>query len=113
MTPRRVPKMTMLRNNTRNLVEAIWADKWPRQGAVVDFGLRSQAHCEALYYGVRDAQIMPEQLDAALGRGEALTTLVRSARSNPHRDIQYRTNWGDLREEGGSDEWVSNRTNGA
>jgi hypothetical protein len=56
---------------------------------------------------------MPEQLDAALGRGEALTTLVRSARSNPHRDIQYRTNWGDLREEGGSDEWVSNRTNGA
>jgi hypothetical protein len=90
-----------LRDTTRNLIEAIWADEWPRNGAIVDFGLRSQAHYEAIYYGVRDGQITPEQIDAALGRGEALTTLARSARSNPHRQIAFRTDWDILREEDG------------
>ena len=88
-----------LRDTTRNLIEAIWADEWPRNGAIVDFGLRSQAHFEAIYYGVRDGQITPEQLDAALGQGKALTALARSARSNPHRQIVFRTDWDDLREE--------------
>ena len=43
----------LLRNTTRNLLEAIWADEWPRNAAVIDFGLRSQEHYEALYYGIR------------------------------------------------------------
>jgi hypothetical protein len=90
-----------LRDTTRNLIEAIWADEWPRNGAIVDLGLRSQAHFEAIYYGVRDGQITPEQLDAALGQGKALTALARSARSNPHREIAFRTDWDDLREEDG------------
>ena len=77
----------LLRDTTRNLLEAIWADEWPRIGAVVDFGLRSQEHYEALYYGVRAGEIGPEALDAALGKGEELTALARSARSNPHRGI--------------------------
>jgi hypothetical protein len=93
------PTMTAIRNTTQNLVEAIWADEWPRNGAIVDFGLRSQEHYEALYYGVREKQITPEQLDEALGRGEALTALARAARSNPHRAITFRTDWDDLREE--------------
>lgn len=88
-----------LRNTTQNLIEAIWADEWPRNGAIVDFGLKSQAHYEALYYGVREGQITPEQLDAALGKGEELTALARAARSNPHRQIAFRTDWDDLCEE--------------
>jgi hypothetical protein len=91
--------MTAIRNTTRNLVEAIWADEWPRNGAIVDFGLTSQAHYEALYYGLRDGQITPGQLDDALGRGEALTALARAARSNPHHGITFRTDWDALREE--------------
>jgi hypothetical protein len=91
--------MTEIRNTKRNLVEAIWAVEWPRRGAVVDFGLASQAHYEALYYGVRDGQITPGQLDAALRRGEALTVLARSARRNPHRHIVFRTDWDAIREE--------------
>ena len=92
-----------LKDTTRNLIEAIWADEWPRNGAIVDFGLKSQAHYEALYYGVRDGQITPEQLDRALGRGEELTALARSARSNPHREILFRTDWDDLRAEDAPD----------
>ncbi len=84
------------RDTTRNLVEAIWADEWPRNGGIVDFGLRTQAHYESLYYGVREGQITPGQLDAALGQGEALTAPARAARSNPHRDIRFRTDWDDL-----------------
>jgi hypothetical protein len=91
--------MTSIRDTTRNLVEAIWADEWPRNRAIVDFGIKSQAHYEALYFGLRDGRITPEQLDEALGKGEALTALARSARSNPHRGIVFRTDWDDLREE--------------
>ena len=91
--------MTAIRDTTRNLVEAIRADEWPRNGALVDFGIRSQEHYEALYYGVRDGQITPEQLDAALGKGDALTALARSARGNPHREIAFRTDWDAIREE--------------
>jgi hypothetical protein len=97
------PMMTAIRDITRNLVEAIWADEWPRNAAIVDFGLRSQEHYEALYYGVRDGQISAEALDAAWGRGEALTALARAARSNPHREIAFRTDWDELRDEDGPD----------
>ena len=85
-----------LNNRTRNLLEAIWADEWPRSAAVVDFGLRSQEHYEALYYGVRSREIGPQALDAALGRGRELTALARSARSNPHRGIVFCTDWDEL-----------------
>jgi hypothetical protein len=87
------------RDTTRNLVESIWLDVWPRSGAIVDFGLKSQEHYEALYYPVREGEITAEALDAALGKGEKLTALARSARSNPHRDIEFRTDWDFLRPE--------------
>jgi hypothetical protein len=82
-----------VRDTTRNLIEAIGLDTWPRSGAIVDFGLKSQEHYEALYYTVRNGEITPEQLDAALGKGAELTALARSARSNPHRDIEFSTDW--------------------
>ena len=65
-----------LRDTTPNLVEAILLDVWPRRAAIVDFGLKSQEHYEALYYPLREGEITPEQLDAALGKGEKLTALV-------------------------------------
>jgi hypothetical protein len=40
--------------------------------------------------------ITPEQLDAALGHGRKLTELVNSARHNPHKGIEFRTDWDDL-----------------
>lgn len=85
-----------VRDTTRNLVEAIWLDAWPRSGAIVDFGLKSQEHYEALYYPVRNGEITPEALDAALGKAEKLTALARSAPSNPHREIEFHTDWDDL-----------------
>ncbi len=83
-------------DTTRNLVESIMLDMWPRRGAIVDFGLKSQEHYEALYYPIREGEITPEQLDAALGKGDALTALARSARSNPHGEVTFRTDWDEL-----------------
>ncbi len=77
-----------IRDTTRNLVESLMLDVWPRAGAIVDFGLKSQEHYEALYYPVREGEISPEQLDAALGKGEKLTVLgaqpgaIPTSRSN-------------------------------
>ena len=88
-----------VRDTTRNLVDSILLDAWPRSGAIVDFGLKSQEHYESLYYPVREGEITAEQLDAALGNGKKLTALARSARSNPHRDIEFSTDWDDLLEE--------------
>jgi hypothetical protein len=79
---------------TRNLIEAILLDMWPTHpAAIVDFGLDSQKHYEALYYPLRDGGIMPQALDDALGDGEKLTVLTRSAESNPHQDIVFSTSW--------------------
>jgi hypothetical protein len=86
-----------IRDTTRNLVESLMFDVWPRSGAIVDFGLKSQEHYEALYYPVRAGEITPEQLDAALGKGDQLTALAREARSNPHKEVSFRTDWDDLR----------------
>jgi hypothetical protein len=78
---------------TKNLVEAIMLDVWPRTAAVIDFGLDSRRHYEALYYPVREGEITPRQLDVALGKGPELTQLVRAAPSNPHKDIEFVTSW--------------------
>ena len=80
-----------IRDTTRDLIQAILFDTWPHSEAIADFGLTSQAHYEALYYPVRNREITAEALDAALGKGNELTALVRSAPSNPHRDITFGT----------------------
>jgi len=79
----------MVRPTTQTLIDSINLDMWPRTAAIVDFGLDTQQHYEALYYPIRRNEISPEQLDAALGNGEALTELVRNAPSNPHKDIVF------------------------
>jgi hypothetical protein len=80
-------QLANVRDTTRDVVESIHFDRWPSAGAVVDFGLDSQQHYEALYYPVRNQEIQPAALDAALGYGEKLTELTRAAPSNPHKDV--------------------------
>jgi hypothetical protein len=91
--PEFIEQLKRVRPVTRHLIESILLDAWPDATAVADFGIDSQEHYEALYYPVRRHQIMPETLDRALGNGETLTTMVRLALSNPHRDIEFQTSW--------------------
>jgi hypothetical protein len=84
------------RDTTGSLLNAVWADEWPSPAAVVDFGLDSQRHYEALYYAIKNGEIEPALLDAAMGYGEKLTQLTRDAPSNPHKDISFHTAWDDL-----------------
>jgi hypothetical protein len=90
------PGPRAIRPVTQRLVEAVLFDVWPNHTAIVDFGLDSQAHYEALYYPLRNGDITKEQLDAAVGDGEKLTELARSAPSNPHRGIVFSTNWDEI-----------------
>jgi hypothetical protein len=96
------PQTRAIRPATKNLVEAVLLDVWPRNAAVVDFGIRSQEHYEALYYPLRHGEITPEQVDAAMGNGRKLTGLVNAAPHNPHKGIEFRTDWDDLRPEPGN-----------
>jgi hypothetical protein len=86
-------EFSQIRPVTRDLIESVMLDSWPRNSAIVDFGIESQRHYEALYYPIRANEISPRALDDALGHGEKLTRLVRGAASNPHKDIAFRTSW--------------------
>jgi hypothetical protein len=84
----------MVRPLAQLLFDAIMLDVWPDgHAAIIDFGLESQEHYEALYYPVRSGEIGLEDLDRALGSGPLLTKLAREARSNPHKGIEFRTPW--------------------
>lgn len=86
----------MIRPLTQRLYEAIMLDTWPDGASViVDFGLESQEHYEALYYPVRAGEVTQDDLDRALGSGPKLTALARSASSNPHKEIVFRTPYED------------------
>jgi hypothetical protein len=89
-------QLSEARGTTRGLVTAVLLDTWPSVAAVTDFGLESQRHYEALYHPIRNGELRPAILDAAMGYGEKLTELARSAPSNPHKDIQFHTVWDDL-----------------
>lgn len=82
-----------LRDTTRSLIKAITLDVWPSVAAVVDYGIDSQEHYEALYYPLRHGDFTPQQLDAALGKGPVLTAMVNAAPHNPHKGIVFRTSW--------------------
>lgn len=86
-------ELHQLRPVTRDLIESVLMDASPGAAAIVDFGLDSQEHYEALYYPIRQGEITPTALDEALGHGEKLTALVRAAPSNPHKEVQFYTSW--------------------
>ncbi|MCY2944882.1 MAG: hypothetical protein NT142_10200 [Planctomycetota bacterium] len=89
--PKFAEQLASARPTTRHLVTSILFDAWPNDAAAIDFGIDSQKHYEALYFPVRQGEITPETLDAALGDGQKLTELVRAAASNPHKDVEYHT----------------------
>ena len=86
-------QLLTVRPTTRDLVTSVLMDAWPGHAAIVDFGIDSDKHFEALYYPIRAAEILPKTLDAALGHGEKLTALTLQAASNPHKDVQFHTSW--------------------
>ncbi len=80
-----------IRPVTQVLFNAMVLDLWPdSSAAIVDFGLDSQAHYEALHGPIRAGEITVEQLDEALGNGPRLTSLVRESQANPHKTIVFR-----------------------
>lgn len=79
------------RPTTRSLVMSMLMDAWPNAAAVADFGIDSQKHYEALCRPIREAEIMPHALDAAIRDGERLTALTRNAASNPYPAVTFRT----------------------
>jgi hypothetical protein len=89
----------MVRPVTRNLVEAIMLDMWPRTAAIVDFGLDDQEHYEALHAPIRAGEITDEQLDDALGNGPKLTKLVNACETNRHKGIVFKTSYDEIDEE--------------
>jgi hypothetical protein len=86
-------QLASVRGTTRHLVTSVLLDAWPNAGTVVDFGIDSQKHYEALYFPIREGEILPTALDAALGDGQKLTALTREAPSNPHKDVEFHTSW--------------------
>jgi hypothetical protein len=86
-------ELDQVRPVTRDLIESILFDSWPSNAAVIDFGLNNQEHYEALYYPIREGELIPLALDDALGDGAKLTALVRAAPSKPHKDVQFYTSW--------------------
>lgn len=84
---------------TDNLVEAMRNSEWPRPAAICDFGLDSQAHYEAIYFGVVNGSITVAMLDAVLGDGPAITKMVRANQHNPHKDITFETAYDGFGEE--------------
>lgn len=91
--PKFAEQLAAARPTTRHLVSSILFDAWPNHAAAVDFGIDSQTHYEALYFPIREGEITPETLDAALGDGPKLTALARDAASNPHKDVEFHTSW--------------------
>ncbi len=86
-------ELLSVRDTTRSLVTSVLMDAWPSHAAVVDFGIDSQKHYEAMYWPIREAEIMPKALDAALGDGPKLTAMTKEAASNPHKDVEFHTSW--------------------
>jgi hypothetical protein len=67
----------MIRPVTQDCFNSMMMDEWPHTAAVVDFGLRSQAHYEGLYYPIRDGRLKIQELESVLGNGPAITELVK------------------------------------
>lgn len=86
----------MIRSVTYNLFNSIMLDMWPRESAVVDFGLADYEHYQALYFPIRRGEISMEALDAALGNGKAITKLVSGCPSNSHVGIVFNIVYDDM-----------------
>ncbi len=88
---RRFDDWSMATNLWRCLVDL----KQPSPAAVVDFGIRSRAHFDALRHAVRQG-ISAYELDRVLGDGPAITQLVNGIPEQPELGIQFHTEYDDV-----------------
>lgn len=90
-------KLAEIRLGTRQLVSALMMDVWPSVAVCVDFGIRTPEHLGALQHAVRADGVTAGELDAALGNGPAIQTLISP--TNPYRSAVFATDWDHLPEE--------------
>ncbi len=77
---------------TKELINCCELDVWPGIAAVVDFGIDSTSHFGAIQFAVREQLVTFWELDAAMGKGEALTEIAQRGK-NPYRDVTFKTAW--------------------
>lgn len=83
-----------IRQLSRDVHLALILDEWPSGAAQMDFGLVTQAHYAALQEAVKQHGVTLEQLDRALGRGEALTRLIGP--ENRYHGLKFESAWDEL-----------------
>ncbi len=64
------------RSLAEHLVDCLLRGQWPRPAAIVDFGIDSNAHFEAMIVAVTKG-CSAYEFDRVLGEGKAITKLVR------------------------------------
>lgn len=67
----------------------------PSPAAIVDFGIRSRAHFDALRHAVHHG-VSAYELDRVLGDGPALTQLVNGIPNQPELGIIFHTEYDDV-----------------
>jgi len=77
------------------LVNCLTHDVWPSSAAVVDFGIATDRHRDALQHAVRTG-FSAYDLDRVTGEGPAITQLVRAAPGQQYADLEFRTAYDDL-----------------
>jgi hypothetical protein len=84
-----------IRPLTQQLIECCQLDVWPGRATVIDFGIKTSSHLGALQYAIREELVTPQELDAAMGKGDKLTEIAQRG-ENPYRFVTFRTAWDDL-----------------
>lgn len=84
-----------LRPLTQELIDCCQLDVWPGIATAMDFGLTSSSHLGALQFAIREGLATPQELDAAMGKGDKLTEIAQRG-ENPYRFVTFRTLWDDL-----------------
>jgi hypothetical protein len=79
--------------DTRSVMLSALLDLYPSASQQEVFGINTARHWEAMRAAIREAEISPVALDQAKGDGEQITALVRSAPSNPHKDVTFSPHW--------------------
>lgn len=94
-TAKSIQDDAQIRPLTRELIDCCRLDVWPGYATVVDFGIDSSSHLGALQYAIRDGLVTPQELDAAMGNGVALTAIARRG-DNPYGDVKFQTSWDEI-----------------
>jgi hypothetical protein len=88
----------VIRPLTAQLVQCADLDQMPSMACCVDFGLdgpNAQEKFGALQYAINEGLVTAEELDEALGDGEALTAIARRG-ENPYKDVLFHTAWDEI-----------------